>query len=189
MHLDPQADHARRHGPLTDTCLFTPAASMALSPLVLLWNTSCPTLNLTPLLFSKVQVSEGSDSNPFSLSSYFLCDQFRARDGWCVCVWNDLIFSHVPELESSEFSTLCLRETCHTLTSTTYICTTYLWTDCSEFFGYLNFTAEKFLTFSLSSKISSLGGFRVHHCQWFSFISDTLCKQAFVFTPYCRKSS
>ena len=76
------------------------------------------------LFLTETQLSEATDSKPFSVPSYFLYPRFKAKGGCCVYVRNDLSCSRVPELDSSEFSTLWLRLSCHSLTK--YICAVYL---------------------------------------------------------------
>src|ERR1051325_1288400 len=112
---------------------------------------------------------ERSDSKPYSVSSYCLYPQFSAKGGCCAYVRNDVVCSRVSNLESSEFSTLCLRLSCHSTTK--FICSVYLSpnsTDYPKFFDYLNSKIEHILSSSPFSEIIILGDFNVHHRQWFS---------------------
>ena len=121
------------------------------------------------LFLTETQVSKTTDSNPYSVPSYFLYSQFQHKGGCCVYVRNDLICSRVPELDSSVFSTLWLRLTCSS--STKYICAVYLSpnsTDYQKFFDYLNSKVEHILSKFPFSEIIILGDFNVHHHLWLS---------------------
>ncbi|MPC20077.1 hypothetical protein E2C01_013007 [Portunus trituberculatus] len=54
------------------------------------------------LFFNETQLSEATDSSPFSVPSYFLYSYFRSKAGSCVYVRN-LTCSHAHALESFEF--------------------------------------------------------------------------------------
>ncbi|MPC43324.1 hypothetical protein E2C01_036968 [Portunus trituberculatus] len=60
------------------------------------------------LFLIETQLSEATDSNPFSVLSYFLHSHFRSKVGCCVYVHNDLTCSRAHALQSSEFSTIWL---------------------------------------------------------------------------------
>ena len=126
---------------------------------------------------------ERSDSKPYSVSSYCLYPQFSAKGGCCAYVRNDVVCSRVSNLESSEFSTLWLRLSCHSTTK--FICSVYLSpnsTDYPKFFDYLNSKIEHILSSSPFSEIIILGDFNVHHRQWLSSSShDTAGERAFHF--------
>ena len=136
------------------------------------------------LFLTETQVSEATDSKPFSVSSYYLYPRFRAKGGCCVYVRNNLTCSRVPDLESSEFSTLWLRLNCHSLNK--YICAVYLSpnsTDFPKFFDYLTSKVEHILSHSPFSEISILGDFNVHHHLWLSSsFTDLPGEQAFNFS-------
>src|ERR1044072_4935224 len=76
------------------------------------------------LFVTETQVFERSDSKPYSVSSYCLYPQFSAKGSCCAYVRNDVVCSRVSDLESSEFSTLWLRLSCHSTTK--FICSVYL---------------------------------------------------------------
>ena len=121
------------------------------------------------LFLTETQVSEATSSNPFSVSSYYLYPNFKAKGGCCVYVHNNLTCSRVPDLDSSEFSTIWLRLSCHSLTK--YFCAVYLSpnsTDYPKFFDYLTSKVEHILSTSPFSEISILGDFNVHHRDWLS---------------------
>ncbi|MPC32505.1 hypothetical protein E2C01_025818 [Portunus trituberculatus] len=61
------------------------------------------------LFLTETQLSEATDSIPFSVPSYFLYPHFRSKAGCCVYVHNGLTCSRAHALESSEFSTIWLR--------------------------------------------------------------------------------
>jgi hypothetical protein len=114
-------------------------------------------------------MSERSDSEPYSIPSYYLYTQFSAKGGCCGYVRNDSICSRVSDLESSEFSTLWLRLSCQSTTK--FICAVYLSpnsTDYPKFFEYLNSKIEHILSSSPFCEIIILGDFNVHHRQWLS---------------------
>src|ERR1700755_1097024 len=97
---------------------------------------------------------------------------------------NDVVSSHVSNLESSEFSTLCLRLSCHSTTK--FIFSVYLSPnsiDYLKFFDYLNSKIEHILSSSPFSEIIILGDFNVHHRQWLSSSShDPAGELAFQFS-------
>ena len=136
------------------------------------------------LFLTETQLSEATDSKPFSVPSYFLYPRFKAKGGCCVYVRNDLSCSRVPELDSPEFSTLWLRLSCHSLTK--YICAVYLSpnsTDYVKFFDYLTLQMEHILSISPFAEISILGDFNVHHHLWLSSpFTDQPGEQAYVFS-------
>ena len=68
------------------------------------------------LFLTETQVSEATDSNPFSVPTYFLYPHFRSKAGCCVYVPNDITCSRAHALKSSEFSTIWLRLQSHSLT-------------------------------------------------------------------------
>ncbi|MPC28184.1 hypothetical protein E2C01_021379 [Portunus trituberculatus] len=61
------------------------------------------------LFLTETQLSEATDSSPFSVPSYFLYSHFRSKTLCCVYVRNDLTCSPAHALESYEFSTIWLR--------------------------------------------------------------------------------
>ena len=136
------------------------------------------------LFLTETQLSESTDSNPFSVPSYFLYTRFKAKGGCCVYVHSSITCSRVPELDSSEFSTIWLRLSCHSLTK--YICAVYLSpnsTDYTKFFDYLTSKVEHILSISPFSEISILGDFNVHHRLWLSSpFTDPPGEQAFIFS-------
>src|ERR1700755_888472 len=136
------------------------------------------------LFLAETQVSECSDSKPYSVSSYCLYPQFSAKGGCCAYVRNDVVCSRVSNLESSEFSTLWLKLSCNSTTK--FICSVYLSpnsTDYPKFFDYLNSKIEHILSSSPFSEIIILGDFNVHHRQWLSSSShDTAGERAFIFS-------
>ncbi|MCP4340929.1 MAG: hypothetical protein GY799_19080, partial [Desulfobulbaceae bacterium] len=97
---------------------------------------------------------------------------------------NNLTCSRVPDLESSEFSTLWLRLNLHSQTK--YICAVYLSpnsTDYPKFFDYLTSKVEHILSHSPFSEISILGDFNVHHRLWLSSLrTDSPGEQAYDFS-------
>ena len=111
-----------------------------------------------------------TDSNPFSLPSYFFYPHFQSKVGCYVYVRNDIACSRADNLESSEFSTIWLRLQCHSLTK--YICAVYLSPNSSDyvsFFDYLISKVEYILYHFPYAEISILGDFNVHHQLWLSF--------------------
>ena len=136
------------------------------------------------LFLTETQVSECSDSKPYSVSSYCLYPQFSAKGGCCAYVRNDVVCSRVSNLESSEFSTLWLKLSCNSTTK--FICSVYLSpnsTDYPKFFHYLNSKIEHILSSSPFSEIIILGDFNVHHRQWLSSSShDPAGELAFQFS-------
>ncbi|KAL7629919.1 UNVERIFIED_CONTAM: hypothetical protein RMT77_019962 [Armadillidium vulgare] len=136
------------------------------------------------LFLTETQVSECSDSKPYSVSSYCLYPQFSAKGGCCAYVRNDVVCSRVSNLESSEFSTLWLKLSSNSTTK--FICSVYLSpnsTDYPKFFDYLNSKIEHILSSSPFSEIIILGDFNVHHRQWLSSSShDPAGELAFNFS-------
>ncbi|KAL7640504.1 UNVERIFIED_CONTAM: hypothetical protein RMT77_008779 [Armadillidium vulgare] len=136
------------------------------------------------LFLTETQVSECSDSGPYSVSSYCLYPQFSAKGGCCAYVRNDVLCSRVSNLDSSEFSTLWLKLSCNSTTK--FICSLYLSpnsTDYPKFFDYLNSKIEHILSSSPFSEIIILGDFNVHHRQWLSSSShDPAGELAFNFS-------
>ena len=136
------------------------------------------------LFLTETQVSECSDSKPYTVSSYCLYPQFSAKGGCCAYVRNDVVCSRVSNLESSEFSTLWLKLSCNSTTK--FICSVYLSpnsTDYPKFFDYLNSKIEHILSSSPFSEIIILGDFNVHHRQWLSSSShDPAGELAFNFS-------
>ena len=61
------------------------------------------------LFLTETQLLECADSKPYSVTSYCLYPQFSAKGGCCAYVRNDVVCSHASNLESSEFSNLCLK--------------------------------------------------------------------------------
>ncbi|MPC51265.1 hypothetical protein E2C01_045111 [Portunus trituberculatus] len=98
------------------------------------------------LFLTETQLSEATDSSPFSVPSYFLYPHFRSKAGCCVYVRNDLTCSRAHALESSEFFTILLRLSSDSLTK--FICAVYLSpnsSDYSKFFDYLTSKVEHIL--------------------------------------------
>ena len=62
---------------------------------------------------NETQLSVATDSNPFSVPSYFLYSHFQSKAGCCAYVRYDITCSRATNLESSEFSTIWLRLQCH----------------------------------------------------------------------------
>ena len=61
------------------------------------------------LFLTETQVLECADSKSYSVTSYCLHPQFSVKEGCCAYVSNDIICSHVSNLESPEFSTLWVK--------------------------------------------------------------------------------
>ncbi|MPC11168.1 hypothetical protein E2C01_003826 [Portunus trituberculatus] len=121
------------------------------------------------LFLTETQLSEATDSGPFSILSYFLYSHFRSKAGCCVYVCNDLTCSRAHALESSEFYTIWLRLNSHSLTK--FICAVYLSPDSSDYsksFDYLASKMEHILSFYPFTEISILRDFNVHHQLWLS---------------------
>ncbi len=72
------------------------------------------------LFLTNTQVSEATDSNLYSVLSYFLYPQFHSKAGCCVYVRNDITCSRAHQLDSSEFSTIWLKVNSHSFSK--YIC-------------------------------------------------------------------
>ncbi len=68
-------------------------------------------LSLRPhlLFLTETQVSGATDSNLYSVPSYFLYPKFHSKAGCCIYVRNDIICSRAYQLDSSEFSTIWLK--------------------------------------------------------------------------------
>ncbi|MPC60987.1 hypothetical protein E2C01_055049 [Portunus trituberculatus] len=60
------------------------------------------------LFLTETQLSEATDSSPFSVPTYFLYSHFLSKAGCCVYVRNDLTCSRAHALKSSEFSSIWL---------------------------------------------------------------------------------
>ncbi|MPC49266.1 hypothetical protein E2C01_043064 [Portunus trituberculatus] len=60
------------------------------------------------LFLPETHLSEATDSNLFSVPSYFLYPHIRSKAGCCIYVRNDLTCSRAHALESSVFSTFWL---------------------------------------------------------------------------------
>ena len=65
-----------------------------------------------------------TDSNPFSVPSYFFYPHFQSKAECCIYVRNDITCSHAHNLASSEFFIIWLGLQIHFLTK--YICAVYL---------------------------------------------------------------
>ena len=99
------------------------------------------------LFLTETQLSVTTDSNPFSVPSYFLYPHFQSKAGCCAYVHNDITCSRAPNLESSEFSTIRLRLQCHSLTK--FIRAVYIshnFSDYVKFFEYLTSKVEHILS-------------------------------------------
>ncbi|MPC54004.1 hypothetical protein E2C01_047910 [Portunus trituberculatus] len=97
------------------------------------------------LFNTETQLSEATDSSPFSVPSYILYSHFLSKLGFCVYVRNDLTCSCAHALESSKFSTIWPRlNVIFPTTSTTS-------------------KVEHILSFYAYPEISILGDFNVHH--------------------------
>ena len=135
------------------------------------------------LFLTETQVSEQTDSSPYSVSSYFLYPQFRSKAGCCVYVRNDITCSRAHALESSEFSTIWLKLSSNSITK--FICAVYLSPNSSDyvkFFDYLTSKVEHILSHFPFAEISILGDFNVHHQLWLSSsFTDQPGEQAFNF--------
>ncbi|MPC21610.1 hypothetical protein E2C01_014600 [Portunus trituberculatus] len=121
------------------------------------------------LFLTETQLSEATDSSPYSVPSYFLYPHFRSKAGCCVYVRNDLNYSRAHALESSEFSTIWLRLNSHSLTK--FACAVYLSSNSSDyikFFDYSTSKVEYILSLYPFAEISILGDFNVHHQLWLS---------------------
>src|ERR1700755_743886 len=134
------------------------------------------------LFLTETQMFDRSDNKPYSVFYYCLYLQFSAKGGCCAYVRNDVVCSRVSNLESSEFSTLWLRLSCHSTTK--FIYSVYLSpnsTDYPKFFDYLNSKIEDILSSSPFCEIIILGDFNVHHRQWFfSSSHDTAGERVFI---------
>ncbi|XP_050715769.1 uncharacterized protein LOC126998326 [Eriocheir sinensis] len=132
------------------------------------------------LFLTETHVSEATDSNLYSVPSYYLYPRFQSKAGCCVYVRSDITCSRAHNLDSPKFSTIWLRLHCHSLTK--YICAVYISpssTSYVEFFDYLN---SKMETHSPFAEISILGGFNVHHQLWLSSsFTDQPGEQAYNF--------
>ena len=121
------------------------------------------------LFLTETQVSEATDSSPYSVPSYYLYPHFRTKAGCCAYVRNDITCSRAHDLESSEFSTIWLRLQCHF--STKFFCAVYRSpnsTNYVNFFDYLTSKVEHITSNFPSAEISILGDFNVHHQLWLS---------------------
>ena len=125
-------------------------------------------LSTKPHLFflTETQVGETTDSKPFSVPSYCLYSNFKAKAGCCAYVRADVSCSRVANLESPDFSSLWLRLNINSQAK--YFCAVYLSpnsTNYQEFFDYLTSKVEHILSHSPFAEISILGDFNVHHQQ------------------------
>ena len=136
------------------------------------------------LFLTETQVDGDCDSDRFSVDSYCLYSHFSAKGGCCAYVHNDVIHTRVPDLESSEFSTIWLKLSQNSMTK--FFCSVYLSpnsTNYPKFFDYLNSKIEHILSTHPFAEITILGDFNVHHRQWFSSNStDTPGELAFNFS-------
>ena len=99
------------------------------------------------LFLIETQLSLTTDSNRFSVPSYFLYPHIQSKAGCCAYVRNDITCSRAPNLESSEFYTIWLRLQCHSLTK--LICALYLLRNSSNYvklFDYLTSNVEHILS-------------------------------------------
>ncbi len=55
------------------------------------------------LFLTETQVLGATDRNLYSVPSYCLYSQFKAKAGCCVYVRNDVLYSRAPDLDSSEY--------------------------------------------------------------------------------------
>ena len=135
------------------------------------------------LFLTETHLSVTIDSSPFSVPSYFLYSHFQSKAGYCVYVHNDINYSRVHNLESSEFSTIRLKLQSHSLTK--YICDIYISPNSSDyvkFFDYLTSKVEHILSPFPYTEISILGDFNVHHqLKLSSSFTDQSGEQAFNF--------
>ena len=72
------------------------------------------------IFLTETQLSVITDSNAFSVPSYFLYPHFESKAGCCAYVRNNITCSRALNLESSEFSTIWLKLQYHSLTK--FIC-------------------------------------------------------------------
>ena len=136
------------------------------------------------LFLTETQLSEATDSSPYSVPSYYLYPHFRSKAGCCVYVRNDITCSRAHDLESSEFSTIWLRLQCQF--STKFLCAVYLSPNSSDyvrFFDYLTSQVEHITSQFPFAEISILGDFNVHHQLWLSSnFTDQPGEQAYNFS-------
>ncbi len=118
---------------------------MAFVLIFILWNITSPLQNIT--FFSQLkQVSEATDSNLYSVPSYFLYPKFQTKAGCSVYVRNDITCSCAHHLNSSEFSIIWTKLKCYSIAK--YICAVYLSPDSTDyvrFFDYLTSKVEHIL--------------------------------------------
>ena len=94
------------------------------------------------IFFSSLKdVSQATDSNPFSVPSYYLYPHFRSKAGCCVYVRNDLTYSRAHALESSEFSIIWLQLQSHFPTK--FFCAVYLSPNSSDYRKFFNYLTSK----------------------------------------------
>ncbi|MPC21310.1 hypothetical protein E2C01_014293 [Portunus trituberculatus] len=122
------------------------------------------------LFLTETQLSEATDSSPFSVFSYFLYSHFCSKTGCCVCVRNDLTCCHAHTLESSEF--LAIWFTLKSQSRYKFICDVYPSpnsSDYSKFFDYLTSIVEYILSLYTFAEISIFEDFNVNHQLWLSY--------------------
>ena len=90
------------------------------------------------LFLTETQLSVTTDSNPFSVPSYFLYPHFQSKASCCAYVHNDITCSRAPNLESSEFSTIWLTLQFHSLTK--LICAVYLSPNSSDYVKFFDYS-------------------------------------------------
>ena len=103
--------------------------------------------NLPFLFLTETQLSVTTDSNLFSVPSYFLYPHFQTKADCCAYVRNNITCSRAHNLESSEFSTICLRLQCHSLTK--FICAVYLSPNSSDYVKFFDYLTSKVKSLSL----------------------------------------
>ncbi|MPD04849.1 hypothetical protein E2C01_100560 [Portunus trituberculatus] len=134
------------------------------------------------LFLTETQLSEATNSSPFSVPSFFLYSYFRFKAGGCFYVRNDLTCSRAHALESSEFSPIWLRLNSYPLTK--FICAVYLSPkscDYSKFLDYLTSKVEQIVSL-YPFVISIPGDFNVYHQLWlFSSFTVHIGELAFRF--------
>ena len=105
------------------------------------------------LFLTETQVSEATNSNPFSVPSYFLYPHFRSQAGCCVYVCNDLTCFRAHALESSEFSTIWFRLQSHSLTK--FFCAVYLSPNSSDYRKFFDYLTSKYGSLSFCGDLHS----------------------------------
>ncbi|MPC64135.1 hypothetical protein E2C01_058247 [Portunus trituberculatus] len=94
------------------------------------------------LILTETQLSEATDSSPFSVPSYFLYSHFHSKSECCIYVRNDLTCSRAHALESSEFS-IIWRRLNTVLSQTKLICAVYLPRNSSDYSKFSNYLTSK----------------------------------------------